>query len=72
MESPPTGIEKFQAVQTTMKLYVLSDLHAESAVFRPDAQALQAADVVVLAGDIHNGEYTPFWVREAFGDNFFF
>lgn len=59
MESPPTGIEKFQAVQTTMKLYVLSDLHAESAVFRPDAEALRAADVVVLAGDIHNGEYTP-------------
>ena len=68
MESPPTGIEKFQAVQTTMKLYVLSDLHAESAVFRPDAEALRAADVVVLAGDIHNGEYTPFWAREAFGD----
>ena len=58
MESPPTGIEKFQAVQTTMKLYVLSDLHAESAVFRPDAQALQAADVVICqVGCISHNAY---------------
>ena len=51
-----------------MKLYVLSDLHAESAAFLADPAALEEADVVVLAGDIHCGEYTPFWARKTFGD----
>ncbi len=51
-----------------MQLYVLSDLHAEFAAFEPDPEALKTADVVVLAGDINNGEDTPIWAREKFGD----
>ena len=51
-----------------MKLYVLSDIHAEFTAFTPDPKALQAADVVVLAGDIHDGEFVPTWARETFGD----
>ena len=38
-----------------MKLLVLSDLHLEFAPFVPDPAVVQAADVVVLAGDISNG-----------------
>lgn len=51
-----------------MQILVLSDLHAERSAFTPDPGALQAADVVVLAGDINCGESTPFWAREKFGD----
>ena len=51
-----------------MRLYILSDLHAEFAPFIPDPAALAAADVVVLAGDIHDGEATPQWARATFGD----
>lgn len=51
-----------------MRLYILSDLHAEFAPFIPDPAALAAADVVVLAGDIHGGEYTPVWARKTFED----
>jgi len=51
-----------------MRLYVLSDLHAEFAAFQPDPEALAAADVVVLAGDIHDGEFVPTWARKKFGD----
>lgn len=35
-----------------MRIYVLSDLHAERSTFTPDPSALQAADVVVLAGEL--------------------
>lgn len=38
------------------KLLILSDLHLESNAFEPDAQAVSAADVVVLAGDIQPGD----------------
>lgn len=51
-----------------MKLYILSDLHCEFYAFEPDPEALRAADVVVLAGDIHDGEFMPTWAREQFGD----
>ena len=46
-----------------MRLLVLSDLHVEQAPF--DAPQV-AADVVVLAGDIHNGEAAMHWARGAF------
>lgn len=46
-----------------MRLLVLSDLHAEVAAFEP---AAFDADVVVLAGDIHNGAQAPHWARRAF------
>lgn len=48
-----------------MKLLVLSDLHVEEAPFvapRVDA------DVVVLAGDLHNGAEAVRWARRAFPD----
>jgi predicted phosphodiesterase len=46
-----------------MRLLILSDLHVEHAPFeRPQAQF----DVVVLAGDIHNGPQAIQWARETF------
>lgn len=51
-----------------VKLLVLSDLHIEFAPFEPDRAAVAAADVVVLAGDIHNGVAAAAWARAAFGD----
>ena len=38
-----------------MKILVYSDLHLESRHFAPPHQAVQDADVIVLAGDIHEG-----------------
>ena len=51
-----------------MKLYVLSDLHVEFAPFVPDLAAAEAADVVVLAGDVSNGVKGIAWARQAFAD----
>lgn len=36
-----------------MKILLLSDLHVEFAPFVPDPAAVDAADVIVLAGDIN-------------------
>ena len=49
-----------------MKLLALSDLHLEFAPFAPDPVAVAAADVVVLAGDIHQGARDMAWARRAF------
>lgn len=46
-----------------MKLLVLSDLHVEQAPFEPPSTD---ADVVVLAGDVHNGAAAVAWARETF------
>lgn len=46
-----------------MRIRVLSDLHLEAAPFEPPAAA---ADVVVLAGDIHNGAAGVEWARHHF------
>jgi predicted phosphodiesterase len=46
-----------------MRLRILSDLHVEEAAFEPDPVA---ADLVVLAGDIHNGAQALRWARQAF------
>lgn len=46
-----------------MRLRILSDLHVEVAGFEPPRAD---ADLVVLAGDIHNGERAPLWARAAF------
>lgn len=51
-----------------MKLLILSDLHVEFAPFIPDPVATAAADVVVLAGDIHKGSQTAHWARNTFAD----
>jgi len=45
-----------------MRLRVLSDLHVEAAAFEPPRVE---ADLVVLAGDVHNGELAPRWARAA-------
>jgi len=50
------------------KLLVLSDLHVEFAPFAPDPAAVEAADVVVLAGDISNGVKGIAWARQTFAD----
>jgi len=49
-----------------MKLLVLSDLHLEFAPFVPDPAAVEAADVVVLAGDISPGTKAIAWAHQAF------
>lgn len=51
-----------------MKLLILSDLHIEHSPFTPDKEATAAADVVVLAGDIHAGDLVAAWARETFPD----
>lgn len=48
-----------------MRLLVLSDLHVEVAPF---AAPRVEADLVVLAGDIHNGAEAVRWARAAFPD----
>lgn len=48
-----------------MKLLVLSDLHVE---FAPFEAPCVDADVIVLAGDIHQGEAAAGWARQTFGD----
>jgi len=47
-----------------MRIHVLSDLHLEEQPFTPDAGD---ADVVVLAGDIHNGAAGIEWAEQVFG-----
>lgn len=52
-----------------MKILVLSDLHNDVKRFEPvvDGRRIdEEADVVVLAGDIHEGVQAPMWAREAF------
>ena len=51
-----------------MKLLVLSDLHVEFAPFVPAPEVVAAADVVVLAGDIHAGAQVAAWARKSFAD----
>ena len=51
-----------------MKLLILSDLHVEFSPFTPDPAATAAADVVVLAGDIHRGDRVAAWARQTFPD----
>jgi predicted phosphodiesterase len=50
-----------------MRLAILSDLHLEFEPFVPPAE-LRLADVVVLAGDIHNGIEALHWARRSFPD----
>ncbi len=48
------------------KLLIYSDLHLEVSDFQPDRAAVEAADVVVLAGDVHQGALGIAWARETF------
>ena len=54
--------------ETTVNLLVLSDLHIEFADFSLDVEAVQAADVVVLAGDIGSGWKGLEWARRSVPD----
>src|SRR5271167_4177966 len=47
-----------------MRLRVLSDLHLESCEWTPPESP---ADVIILAGDIHNGTSGLKWARRHFG-----
>lgn len=52
-----------------MKLLILSDLHNDIWPLHPiiDGRRIDTdADVVVLAGDIHEGVQAPIWARQAF------
>lgn len=51
-----------------VKILALSDLHLELVGFEPDMDAVRAADVVVLAGDIHTGSDGILWARQTFPD----
>lgn len=50
-----------------MRIAILSDLHVEFQDFEPPAES-RSADVVVLAGDIHNGVAALHWARRRFPD----
>lgn len=50
-----------------MRAAILSDLHVEFEAFEPPP-ALREADLVILAGDIHNGVAALEWARRAFAD----
>lgn len=54
-----------------VKLLVLSDLHNDIRPFSPEVAGRridEEADVVVLAGDIHEGVQAQIWARQAFPD----
>lgn len=54
-----------------VKLLILSDLHNDISHMpvEVDGRRIDAeADVIVLAGDIHEGVQSPMWAREAFPD----
>lgn len=51
-----------------VKLLIYSDLHLENSAFLADPDAVRAADVVVLAGDIHPGVDGVIWARKSFRD----
>ncbi len=58
---PLAGLEK------EMKLLVLSDLHLENGHFEPQEEAVDAAEVIILAGDIHPAPHGIEWARQTFG-----
>ena len=51
-----------------MRLHILSDLHLEFSPYGDDIEPLAQADVVVLAGDIHNGAKGVQWAAKRFAD----
>jgi predicted phosphodiesterase len=69
----PTGevTEQVQEKENTLRILVLSDLHVDIGKFPvvyEDRRIDAGADVIVLAGDIHEGVQAPIWAREAFPD----
>ena len=53
------------AARSLMRVAILSDLHIEFEPFEPPPQVRQA-DLVILAGDIHNGIAALDWARRTF------
>lgn len=51
-----------------MNILIYSDLHLEFAPFQPPDAALEQADLVVLAGDIHLGARGIEWAIDTFAD----
>lgn len=51
-----------------LKLYVISDLHLEFTKWTPDPEAVAAADIIVLAGDIGIGTHGVAWAALTFPD----
>jgi len=51
-----------------MRLRILSDLHLEFSPYGDDLAPCPQADVVVLAGDIHNGALGVQWAAKRFAD----
>lgn len=49
-----------------MNILLYSDLHLEATSFIPDRADVLSADVIVLAGDIHEGTKAFRWARESF------
>ena len=71
MESFGEVIEQNEAKEGTLKLLILSDLHNDIRPMSPEVNGRRIdaeADVVVLAGDIHEGVQAPMWARQAFPD----
>ncbi|MDB5813854.1 MAG: putative metallophosphoesterase [Rhodocyclales bacterium] len=63
---PSVGREIWgESPATSLKLLILSDLHVEFAPFEPEPAA---ADVIILAGDIHIGRKGLEWAQRAFAD----
>lgn len=52
-----------------MKLHILSDLHNEFVPHQPNPEAVAAADVIVLAGDIDVSIKGLTWARETFSNH---
>ena len=63
MPAPCRAKSAAEAGCAPLRIRVLSDLHLEAAPFDPPAAA---ADVVVLAGDIHNGAAGVEWAQRTF------
>jgi Icc-related predicted phosphoesterase len=54
-------------LETFLKIHLLSDLHLEVNEFKPVGSIVNAADVIVLAGDVHPGVDGFVWARQRFG-----
>lgn len=69
MESAGEATEQDPPEESAMKMLILSDLHNDVHAMEPVVDGVRIdtdADVVVLAGDIHEGVLAPIWARQAF------
>jgi len=69
MESRGEDIEQNEAKEGALKLLILSDLHNDIKPLNTIVNGRRIdedADLVILAGDIHEGVQAPMWARAAF------